>query len=111
MSTKDYFEALDRILSGNPRIVSKYCDINNDQVAIEAGRKRGSIKKSRLSHAKLIAAIEAAKNERKTTGTQSIDKFNKQKKLAISYKEKYHSALNREVMYLNKIASYQKSTN
>jgi chromosome segregation ATPase len=37
--------------------------INNDTVAIEAGRKKGSIKKSRPQHATLIAAIDAANEE------------------------------------------------
>src|SRR5690606_39952445 len=36
--------------------ISKSSAINNDAVALEAGRKRGSIKKSR--HAALIEAIE-----------------------------------------------------
>ncbi|MFM0328850.1 hypothetical protein [Paraburkholderia strydomiana] len=51
-----YFEALERL---------KRCKgkINNDTVAIEAGRKKGSIKKSRPQHAALIAAIDAANEE------------------------------------------------
>ena len=105
MMTNHYFEALERILAGNPRIVSKHSNINKDTVALEAGRKRGSIKKSRPSHASLIAAIESAKNEGTRLKSQSAEKLNKQKRLAKTYREKYHSALNREVMYLNKIAA------
>ncbi|QIC80110.1 hypothetical protein FSC02_13825 [Acinetobacter indicus] len=39
-------------------LLPKGSDINNDTVAMEAGRKRGSIKKGR--HAALIEAIEQA---------------------------------------------------
>ena len=51
-----YFEALERLKGrGAP--------INNDAVAIEAGSGRGSIKKSRLAYAELIAAIDLAATE------------------------------------------------
>jgi len=51
-----YFEALERLKRRKGKI-------NNDTVAIEAGRKKGSIKKSRPQHATLIAAIDAANEE------------------------------------------------
>ncbi|MFM0327873.1 hypothetical protein [Caballeronia glebae] len=51
-----YFEALERLKRRKGKI-------NNDTVAIEAGRKKGSIKKSRSQHATLIAAIDAANEE------------------------------------------------
>ena len=43
----DYFEALDRLQKGRPRIVPLGTKITNDAVSLEAGRKKGSIKKSR----------------------------------------------------------------
>lgn len=52
-SLADYFLALERLKA-------RRAAINNDAVSIEAGRKKGSIKKSRPVFAKLIAAIEAA---------------------------------------------------
>ncbi|MFL9996648.1 hypothetical protein PQR34_36505 [Paraburkholderia sediminicola] len=52
-----YFEALERLRR------RKGSKINNDAVAVEAGRKKGSIKKSRPQHATLIAAIDAANEE------------------------------------------------
>ncbi|MBC8729348.1 hypothetical protein [Paraburkholderia sp. UCT2] len=52
-SLKEYYEALDRLKTRKAKI-------NNDTVSIEAGRKKGSIKKSRAQFAELIAAIEAA---------------------------------------------------
>ena len=54
----DYYAALERLKTNKPIILPKGSTINNDTVAMEAGRKRGSIKKSR--HAALIEAIEQA---------------------------------------------------
>ncbi|WP_313390790.1 hypothetical protein [Acinetobacter sp.] len=54
----DYHAALERLKANKPTILPKGSAINNDTVALEAGRKRGSIKKSR--HAVLIEAIELA---------------------------------------------------
>ena len=54
----EYYAALERLKANKPTILPKGSAINNDTVALEAGRKRGSIKKSR--HAALIDAIEQA---------------------------------------------------
>ncbi len=54
----EYYAALERLKANKPNVLAKGFAINNDTVALEAGRKRGSIKKSR--HAALIEAIEQA---------------------------------------------------
>ena len=54
----EYDAALERLKANKPTILPKGSAINNDTVALEAGRKRGSIKKSR--HAALVQAIELA---------------------------------------------------
>lgn len=54
----EYYAALERLKANKPIVLLKGSAINNDTVALEAGRKRGSIKKSR--HAALIEAIEQA---------------------------------------------------
>ena len=54
----EYYAALERLKANKPTSLAKGSAINNDTVALEAGRKRGSIKKSR--HAALIEAIELA---------------------------------------------------
>lgn len=54
----EYYAALKRLKANKPTILPKGSAINNDTVALEAGRKRGSIKKSR--HAALVQAIEQA---------------------------------------------------
>lgn len=56
----DYFAALDRLIKGKPTIVPKDTKISNDSVALEAGRKKGSIKKSRPVFADIIVAIDEA---------------------------------------------------
>ncbi|HJF26765.1 MAG TPA: hypothetical protein K8V79_00660 [Acinetobacter lwoffii] len=57
-AVNEYYAALERLKSNKPMVLPKGSAINNDTVALEAGRKRGSIKKSR--HAALIDAIEQA---------------------------------------------------
>ena len=57
----EYYAALERLKVNKPTIITKGSAINNDTVALEAGRKRGSIKKSR--HAALIEAVELAAQE------------------------------------------------
>lgn len=54
----EYYAALERLKANKPTVLPKGSAINNDTVAMEAGRKRGSIKKSR--HAALVQAIELA---------------------------------------------------
>lgn len=54
----EYYAALERLKANKPTVLPKGSAINNDTVAMEAGRKRGSIKKGR--HAALIEAIEQA---------------------------------------------------
>ena len=54
----EYDAALERLKANKPTILPKGSAINNDTVALEAGRKRGSIKRSR--HAALVQAIEQA---------------------------------------------------
>ncbi|WP_039902456.1 hypothetical protein, partial [Acinetobacter lwoffii] len=54
----EYYAALERLKANKSTILPKGSAINNDTVALEAGRKRGSIKKSR--HGALIEEIELA---------------------------------------------------
>ncbi|MCT8166769.1 MULTISPECIES: hypothetical protein [unclassified Pseudomonas] len=56
----NYRAALQRLVNNSTRIVQAPYLINKDTVALEAGRKRGSIKKGRQAHRALIEEIEAA---------------------------------------------------
>lgn len=59
----EYRTALNRLKDGQPKNVPKGTKITNDAVSLEAGRGKGSIKKSRPVFAQLIADIEAAAAE------------------------------------------------
>ncbi|CAN0311915.1 hypothetical protein ACT3R8_11740 [Halomonas sp. AOP42-C2-23] len=67
----NYRAALQRLIEGKPQNVTKGSAINKDTVALEAGRKRGSIKKSRSDNAPLIAEIEAAAAAQQVTAKPS----------------------------------------
>ena len=71
----EYYAALERLKANKPNLLPKGSSINNDTVALEARRKRGSIKKSR--HAVLIDAIGLAAQEvgqNVLSPTQQIEK-------------------------------------
>lgn len=59
----EYEQALDRLIRNKPKRVALGTRISNDSVALEAGRSKGSIKKSRRVFSGLIAAIQKAKQE------------------------------------------------
>ncbi|WP_325950310.1 hypothetical protein [Pseudomonas putida] len=82
----DYRSALNRLKINKPLILPKGSAINKDTVALEAGRKRGSIKKSRDEHTDLIAEIEAAAansdDDTRASASQLIEKQKTLKKAA-----------------------------
>ncbi|MFC6166346.1 hypothetical protein [Acinetobacter terrestris] len=73
----EYYAALERLKANKPTVLPKGSAINNDTVALEAGRKRGSIKKSR--HAALIEAIELAAQEAGKNVLSTIQQVEKAK--------------------------------
>lgn len=58
-TVKEYFAALERLKQNAPINVPKESPVNKDTVAMEAGRKRGSIRNRPGFHT-LIAEIQAA---------------------------------------------------
>ena len=105
---QDYFAALDRLKSNNPINVPKNSKINKDIVALEAGRKRGSIKRSREMFLELIEAINIASNENNAHYDKLTSKISKLKSSTQNYKELYEKAINREIMYLEQINELEK---
>jgi hypothetical protein len=97
---EEYKAALDRLIKNTPIIVPKYTKINKDTVSLEAGRKRGSIKKSRPEHEDLILLIDNSKNN----DLKLIEERN-------YYKEQYFNALNRELLLLDRLKELEKSDN
>ncbi len=104
----EYFQALDRLKSGKQMRVVKGARINNDNVALEAGRKKGSIKKSRPVFKDLIEAIEAAAAEQSSPEKQMTQRLEKTKGEAKNYREKWEQALCRELSLLQEVYSLKK---
>jgi ribulose kinase len=106
---EEYYEALNRLIDNNPINVPKNSKINKDTVALEAGRKRGSIKKSREVFLDLIEAIEKASEDKSKSTSQHIEQITKLKDKINNYKHLYEEALNRELMYLERINELEKA--
>lgn len=99
----EYFDALERLKAGKPNIVNKGDRITNDSVALEAGRKKGSIKKSRPQFRKLILEIEKAKAAHLPESDSLMNKLNREKSKVNEYREKYETLLAEHLMLLDKI--------
>jgi len=96
----EYFEALARLKSNRPVHVPKGTKITNDAVSLEAGRGKGSIKKSRPLFADLIAAIDTAAAEHAAPGAVDQAKIAKSKAQVERYRTLYEEAIVREVSLL-----------
>lgn len=103
-----YFDALQRLIDNEPINVPKGTKINNDTAALEAGRKRGSIKKSREKFLPLIEAIEDANQIVNKSVLECEEKLEKHKKLHKDYRDKYEQALNRELMLVEQLKKLEK---
>lgn len=105
-AVENYMAALRRLVAGKPNNVPKGSAINKDTVALEAGRRRGSIKKSRAENAALIAAIEAAAMALEDkSGPTAAQSAAKQKALKEAVKEKLGSLKEEHELALTKIVS------
>jgi len=105
---KEYDDALERLIANKPIRVPIGTKITNDAVSLEAGRKKGTIKKSRPQFTELIAKIELAANKQKAPIKDYKAQIEKYKS---KYKEQrilYEQALNRELMYLERINELEK---
>lgn len=92
----NYFAALDRLVKGTPTVVAKGTKITNDSVALEAGRGKGSIKKSRSVFTALIEAIDLAAAEQVKPAGLDKAKLKTAKEEAKRYRELWEEALCRE---------------
>ncbi|WP_112053167.1 MULTISPECIES: hypothetical protein [Halomonadaceae] len=97
----EYFAALDRLKRNKPIRVAKGSKITNDSVALEAGRKKGTIKKSRVIYSALIDEINQAKRKSKVPDTSSAQELREAKMLAKKYKSLWEEALQREISLLH----------
>ena len=98
----DYYAALERLKK------RKGARINNDTVALEAGRKKGSIKKSRPQFAELIAAIDAASSVVGRPKLELNERLNRAKGDAKDLQAQLDESLARELSLLRQVFSLRK---
>lgn len=105
----DYFKALRRLEKGKPVNVPKETEISNDAVSLEAGRGKGSIKRSRLEFAQLIEEIKAARTAQKAHQNAAEMKFKTMKEERDKYKQLYEEGLARELSLLHENTNLKRS--
>lgn len=106
----EYFEALERLKVNKPIRIDIGTKISNDSVALEAGRSKGAIKKSRLIFADLIVAIDSA------AAQQNVISLDQRRLLKIQEElktvcEDLEKALGREVSLLYENYQLKKQLN
>ena len=98
----DYYAALERLKK------RKGARINNDTVAIEAGRKKGSIKKSRPQFTELIEAIDAANAVAERPKLELVERLNRAKGDVKDLQTQLDESLARELALLRHVFSLRK---
>lgn len=98
----EYFAALARLKGGCPERVMKPVRISNDSVSLEAGRNKGTIKKSRAIFRDLILAIEAAAAEQ-SSHKNHIDHLPLLKEEVTKYRQLWEEAMCREISLVNQL--------
>jgi len=98
----DYYAALERLKK------RKGARINNDTVAIEAARKKGSIKKSRPQFAELIEAIDAANAVAGRPKLELTDRLSRAKDDAKDLQAQLDESLARELALLRQVFGLRK---
>ena len=105
---QEYYDALERLKTNKPIFVPIGTKITNDAVSLEAGRKKGTIKKSRPQFTELIAEIEIAGNIIKAPMKDCEAQVEKYKSKYKEERELKEQALNRELMHLERINELEK---
>jgi hypothetical protein len=105
---EEYLAALERLKAGNPKIVRKGTKITNDAVSMEAGRRKGSIKKSRGAFADLISSITLAAAEQSSPKNKQKERLARTRGLAAQYQCDLEAALAREVSLLKELYDVKK---
>lgn len=98
----DYYAALERLKK------RKGVRINNDTVAIEAGRKKGSIKKSCPQFTALIDAIDAANAVAGRPKLELAERLDRAKGDAKDLQAQLDESLARELALLRQVFSLRK---
>jgi len=104
----EYFEALERLKKNQPRNVPKGTKITNDSVALEAGRGKGSIKKSRPVFADLIQAIDQAAQQQEHPTRELEQRLAREKAVSAGLRERYEAAIAREISLHRELSELKK---
>jgi len=107
----EYYEALERLKKDTPTRVLKGTKITNDAVSLEAGRGKGSIKKSRPIFADLIVAIQIASEQQMLVVNTQDKKIEKLKSELDQCRKELEAALAREVSLLYELYEVKKEIN
>lgn len=99
----EYFAALERLKIGRPVNVPKGTRITNDSVSLEAGRKKGTIKKSRAVFSDLIKAIDEAAKSQSKPHDEVQARLDATKAEVARYRALWEEALAREVSLVRQL--------
>lgn len=100
---REYFAALERLKIGRPVNVPKGAKITNDSVSLEAGRKKGTIKKSRPIFGELIKAIDEAAKVESKPHDEVQERLDAAKAEIARYRALWEEALAREVSLVRQL--------
>lgn len=104
----DYFEALERLTKDRPINIPKGSKITNDNVSMEAGRKKGTIKKSRPVFKELIDAIDTAASVQSQPLDLTKAALDAANAKAAQYRTLWEEAMSREVSLVKQLWEEQK---
>lgn len=105
---EDYYTALERLKNNAPINVPIGTKINNDTVALEAGKKRGAIKRGRTQFHDLVEEIKKVQKEDNKELKKYKTLVDKYKIKSNEYRELYEKSLNRELMLLERLNELEK---
>jgi hypothetical protein len=100
---KEYFAALGRLKEGEPVNVPKGTRITNDSVSLEAGRKKGTIKKSRPIFSDLIEAIDMEGGGESKPRDEIRERLSEARAEVARYRILWEEALAREVSLVKQL--------
>jgi len=101
----DYYSALDRLINNVPVILPLGTKISYDAVSLEAGKSKGSIKKSRLIFTDLIKKIDNVKKSRKDNEDVDIKKLRLE---ILELKNQLDNSLAREICLIIELHQLKK---
>lgn len=106
---EEYFGALERLIQGKPVNVPKGTKITNDSVSLEAGRKKGTIKKSRPVFSELIEAINTAATLVSKPEDEMRTRLDHAKVETAKYRRLWEEALAREVSLVKELSDVREA--